>query len=239
MAKPITAAWLIVGGGRLGRHLAEYASLLGVSTQMWTRSEHTEQQLLGMAASSERVLLTVADGAIAELAAKIAPVNPQVMHFSGATHIDGVACAHPLMTSGPELYSLAQYRCIHFCVTGAESLTELLPQLANPHSLLHSEDKAKYHAACVIGGNFTTLVTGKMLSLLAELGVPASAAAPYMQQILANVLANPANALTGPIARQDAGTVQRNLSALENDRYQAVYQAFVQAHWPSYPEKSQ
>lgn len=237
-ALPNNWDWLIVGRGRLGSHMAHYASLLGVTTQIWARAEHSEAQLLDWAASSERVLLCVADGALASLYQQIAPVNPNILHFSGATHIEGLACAHPLMTFAPNLYRLELYQQLHFCITGAEHLQELLPELNNPFSVIAPEDKAKYHAACVIGGNFTTLVTAKMLALLGELGVPESAAGPYMQQILSNVLANPANALTGPIARQDAGTVQRNLNALEGDAYQQVYRAFLSAHWPSYPEKS-
>lgn len=235
MAMHMAEPWLIIGGGRLATHLRHYCELLGIPTQQWRRSEHSHSQLLDWAARSDRILLAVADGALAALAGELALASrARILHFSGATHIDNTACAHPLMTFGATPYTLEQYQALHFCVTGAASLTELLPGFPNSFSVIAPEQKARYHAACVLGGNFTTLLTAKMLALFDELGVPVTAAAPYMQQILANVLAAPESALTGPIARRDTQTVARNLAALAGDDYQAIYRAFLTAHWPDY-----
>ena len=40
---------------------------------------------------------------------------------------------------------------------------------------------------------------------------------------------DPDNALTGPLARKDFKTIKRNLSALANDPYKKVYEAFLNA----------
>ena len=47
---------------------------------------------------------------------------------------------------------------------------------------------------------------------------------------LANLLADGRQALTGPFTRGDRATMAANLSALDGDPFQAVYQAFARIH---------
>lgn len=226
--------FLIVGSGRLAHHLKHYFQSLQIKYSEWDRAQDA-QVLAHNLEKATHVLLAVSDQAIESIYRKHFDGFDKVcVHFSGALHIPGVIAAHPLMTFGPQLYNPEFYPQIHFVLTGVQNLQEALPGLQNPFSILKPEQKSLYHAYCVLGGNFTTLLTQKMIQGLSELNIPKEAGEVYLSQILANVFANPQGALTGPIARKDRTTVEKNLQALENDPYQKIYQAFVKAHWPEY-----
>src|SRR5690606_28458886 len=113
-----------------------------------------------------------------------------LVHCSGALGIPGIAGAHPLMTFGPELYSLDSYRRIPFMIDQGFSLEQLLPGLPNPHNHISVEHKAQYHALCVMAGNFPQILWRAVSQRFAALGVGDDALGPYLQQSLQNFLAN-------------------------------------------------
>lgn len=226
--------FLIIGSGRLARHLKHYFQLLDFKYSDWDRTQDA-QVLSCNLDNASHVLLAVSDSAIANVYQKhFDGFDRTVVHFSGALIVPGTIAAHPLMTFGEKLYSLEFYQKIHFSLTGANQLTQALPGLQNSFSILSSEQKPLYHALCVMGGNFTTLLVQKMLAGFNEMNLPSEAANEYMQRILENVFENPQQALTGPLARRDRGTIEKNIAALGRDPYQKIYSAFVQTHWPEY-----
>ncbi len=232
--KARTPHFLIIGSGRLAHHLKHYFQLLQLNYCDWDRSQDA-QVLAHNLNQASHVLLAISDNAIESVYRKhFDGFDKIIVHFSGALNIPGLIAAHPLMTFGKDLYSLEFYQKIHFSLTGAEQLSQALPGLPNSFSILSAEQKPFYHALCVLGGNFTTLLTQKMLAGFEQMNVPSEAAQLYIEKILENVFANPHQALTGPIARKDRGTVDKNLQALTNDPYQKIYTAFVQTHWPEY-----
>jgi predicted short-subunit dehydrogenase-like oxidoreductase (DUF2520 family) len=219
-------------------HLRTYFRHLHLSFNEWDRSQDPHL-LASKIDECTHVLLAVSDNAIAGVYQRYVAGHDKVaVHFSGALSLPGMIAAHPLMSFGKETYTPEFYQKIHFTLSGCEDLQAALPGLPNPFSILPEEQKPLYHALCVMGGNFTTLLLRKMLTELARMDIPAAAAQLYTEKIVQNVFANPEGALTGPLARQDAETVARNLEALNHDPYQKIYGAFLQAHWPSYPEKS-
>lgn len=135
------------------------------------------------------------------------------------------------MTFAAELYPRALYERIAFVVeAGGPSLEELLPGLPNRSYRIPSADKPLYHALCVLGGNFTTLLWSKVFAEMeGRLGIPPAAVRPYLEAITANLLAPLGAPLTGPLARGDQATIDRNLAALAGDPYHEVYEAFVHA----------
>ena len=60
--------------------------------------------------------------------------------------------------------------------------------------------------------------------------IPSEAALPYLKQIMHNLEYHPEIALTGPLDRNDQQTIAANLLALDQDPYQQVYSAFVNAY---------
>lgn len=154
------------------------------------------------------------------------------LHFSGALVTPLAFGAHPLMTFGPDLYSLEKYKSIPFVVEeGTAEFSQLLPGLPNRHVLLKPEQKALYHALCVMGGNFTCLLWQKVFDRFAQdFGFAPDVAFPYMQQQMENLMLDYKSALTGPLARGDQATIEKNLAALAGDPFEDVYRAFVSAY---------
>ena len=234
--KTISYSYLLIGSGRVARHLGHYFNLLNISHETWDRSQDPVA-IRGKIAKVSHVLLAISDSAIEGFYRQhLAGLEKTVVHFSGALDISGLICAHPLMTFHSEIYDLETYKKIHFTMTGG-TFAQALPGLDNSFSNLEASQKALYHTACVLGGNFTTLLIQKMLTLFNELGVPASAAEVYLQQVLKNTFAQTDTALTGPLARKDIVSVERNLQSLANDPYQQIYQSFLKAHWVNFPQK--
>lgn len=232
--------FLLIGSGRLARHLHHYFNLLNIPHQTWDRAQDP-LAIKSKILSSTHVFLAISDSAILGFYRQnLAGLEKIVVHFSGAHHFDGMISAHPLMSFGPELYDLEFYKKVHFCMTGG-SLAEALPMLTNSSSELSIEQKALYHASCVIGGNFTTLLIRQMLLNFKELSVPAEAAHLYLNRVIQNTFANPEQALTGPLVRKDAETIKINLEALEaHPRQKAaleIYKTFLNNYWPEYPRK--
>lgn len=229
-------SYLIIGSGRVARHLSHYFHLLNINFASWNRVEDPHA-LARKLQSATHVLLAISDSALEGFFRQyLAGYDLMVVHFSGAHHFNGMVSAHPLMTFGSELYALEFYKKIHFTMTGA-TLNEALPGLGNPSSIIPASEKARYHAHCVMGGNFVTLLLAKMLSEFKDLKIPPEAAQAYIEKVVANTLHQTNTALTGPLVRKDIATVMANLNALENDPYQKIYEAFLKTHWPEYPRK--
>lgn len=225
--------YLVVGAGKLAKHLNYYLNLLGLPATSWDRAQDPHL-LKTKIAESTHVLLAISDAAIEGFWRKyLAGLEKTVVHFSGALNIEGLISAHPLMSFGPDLYELSTYKRIHFALTGVSALEEALPGLPNSFSLLAADKKALYHALCVMGGNFPIILWQKMFSEFQKLGVSEEAIPVYLETILKNTLNNPAAALTGPLARKDKATILKNIEALEGDPFQEVYFAFVKAIAPT------
>jgi len=225
--------YLLIGSGRVARHLSHYFNLLEISYKSWDRSQDP-QALQPLIASSTHILLAISDGAIEPFYRRyLDGLNKTVIHFSGAHHYTDIMCAHPLMTFGPELYDFDFYKKIFFAVTGAAHLRDLLP-FANPWSVLDATSKPLYHALCVVGGNFSTLLINQMLLGFSDLQIPAHAAQLYLQKNLENAFAHSHQALTGPLARKDRATVAANLQALNGKPALEIYKTFLKIYWPEY-----
>lgn len=221
---------LLVGNGRLARHLVHWFALEGIELRQWSRAEARASgvTLSTAACDASMILLAVSDGAIAELVGELRAEHPRkpVFHFSGALSLEGAAALHPLMTFGPELYARETYRAITFVCDPGRSPHELgLPNAAHD---LDPAARPYYHALCVMAGNFPQILWRRAWEALpAELGIPPQALAPYLRQTLENFLAQPANALTGPLARGDRATIEANLKSLAGTPLAGVYQSFV------------
>ena len=233
--------YAIIGGGRLARHMRHYFTLLNLPVSCWTRDRNSPTNTYSMADANERLratiepashaLLLVSDAAITELLKRYPFLHEKTLvHCSGALSIPGVAGAHPLMTFSHELYTLERYRQIPFMVDSGYAFTRLLPGLPNPHFPIRMEDKPRYHALCVMAGNFSQILWQATAERFSAMGLPPSTLEPYLQQVVQNFVCQPGAALTGPLSRGDNNTIERNLRALAGDPLQPVYQAFLELY---------
>jgi len=168
--------------------------------------------------AAELILLCVPDAVIAEVARTIA-AGPWIAHVSGATQLDALD-PHRLRFSVHPLQTLTRER-------GAEQLDgawgavggETAEALAHANWLAEAlglrpfevadADRALYHAAAAIGGNFLVTLHAAATRLLDEVGAPPEAIVPLMMRTIENGFE-----LTGPIARGDWATVEAHIAAL-------------------------
>src|SRR5690606_6089874 len=116
---------------------------------------------------------------------------------------------------------------------GNRTFTDIFPQLTNPSTEITSEQKPLYHSLCVMGGNFTTILWSKVLeSFQSKLNIEPEFVFPYIDKITENIKYNYKTALTGPLARRDIPTLQKNFSALKDDSFSNVYKSFIEATQP-------
>ncbi|PHQ81623.1 MAG: stilbene synthase [Coxiella sp. (in: Bacteria)] len=231
MNRQVPAAYAIIGKGRVATHFCHYFDLLGLRYQQWHRQQPFSR-LTEILTHASHVLVLISDSQIDPFIEQQLAGKHTVVHFSGAHISDAAFTAHPLQTFPLTLYTLEQYQQIPFIIE-IEGLpfADLLPGVPNPHYAIKRSQKPLYHALCVMANNFTTLLWQKLITEFeTTLGIEASAITPILKQTFANLDADPANALTGPIARGDKTTLTNNLNALRGDSFHAIFNAFINAH---------
>jgi predicted short-subunit dehydrogenase-like oxidoreductase (DUF2520 family) len=165
----------------------------------------------------------VPDGQIAAAAAAVAP-GPLVGHCSGATGLGVLAPHegfgwHPLMTvpAGAPADVLAGAGCAVAGTTlRAEAAARALAAALGLHAVAVADaDRAAYHAAASIASNFLVTLEDAAERLAATAGVGREHLVPLVRQAVENWAARGgADALTGPIARGDDATVERQRDAI-------------------------
>jgi predicted short-subunit dehydrogenase-like oxidoreductase (DUF2520 family) len=202
----------IVGDGRVGRAVAAALRATGADVRGPLGRGAT-------AGDAEIVLLAVPDAEIGAAAAAIAP-GRMVGHFSGATTLAPLAPhealgIHPLTTVSAQ----TAFDGVPAAVAGstaralatAKGLAERLGMV--PFEIADA-DRAAYHAAASIASNFLVTLESFAEELAATANVPREALAPLVRATVANWRADGAGALTGPIARGDETTVERQRAAV-------------------------
>jgi 2-dehydropantoate 2-reductase len=225
---------LLIGDGRLVRHLGYYFDQLGLRRAVWSRRMQAAgrcPELQALVHSGTRALLAISDAAIEPFVSTHPELwNVVRIHFSGRLASDLAIGAHPLFSFAGTLYERELYSRIPFIIDrDAPPLAFLIPGLPNPSFFIEPERRARYHALSVMAGNFTTLLWMKFFfELDRELGITREHALPYLESITRG-LAGKGAPLSGPLSRGDHDTLQRNLDALHGDPFEDVYRAFVAA----------
>lgn len=193
-----------------------------------------------VARRAEALFLTTTDDAVAEVAAELAGVEAfhdgqMVLHLSGALTSGALAPAaalgaialslHPIQSFASVEQAIAILPGSYFSIEGDprgyEFAREIVAALQGQSFLLDSSAKVLYHAACVAASNYFVGLLACSLDLLAEANIPEEMRLPALLPLVEGTLNNIRSlgiphALTGPIARGDAGTLQKHLAALED-----------------------
>ena len=213
----------IVGCGRVGRALAAGLRRAG--------HEVDGPAGRGDVPSGDVLLLCVPDSEIEAACETVAGAAPFVGHTSGATPLTALAPAeragaavfglHPLQTIAGGDARLNGAGC---AVAGStREAVAVARQLAEALGMepfeLRDEQRAAYHAAASIASNYLLTLEAAAETVAAGAGIAPEAArrllGPLVRQTVENWLAHgPAGALTGPVARGDEETVERQRRAL-------------------------
>ncbi|MGW7328339.1 Rossmann-like and DUF2520 domain-containing protein [Streptomyces sp. NPDC054840] len=192
---------------------------------------------------ADLVLLTVPDDALPSLVeglAETGAVRPGqlLVHTSGrygtsvldpARRAGALPLAlHPAMTfTGTEVDVQRLAGCA-FGVTAPEELRlaaeALVIEMGGEPEWIAEENRPLYHAALALGANHLVTLVAQSMELLAKAGVehPDRMLGPLLGAALDNALRSGDAALTGPVARGDAGTVAAHVSELRRHAPGAV-----------------
>jgi predicted short-subunit dehydrogenase-like oxidoreductase (DUF2520 family) len=208
----------VIGRGRLGSAIAPALSAAGVDV--------VGPLGRGTPPTVDAVLLCVPDAEIPAAAAACAGVAPLIGHTSGATPLDALAPAeaeafglHPLQTfaAGGGTFEGCG------CATGGATPRALATADALARALgmqpfeLDDADRPAYHAAASIASNFLVTLEAAAEQVGSAAGLPREMLVPLVRQTVANWAAlGPEKALTGPVARGDEETVERQRTAVED-----------------------
>ncbi|MGR3936111.1 Rossmann-like and DUF2520 domain-containing protein [Streptomyces sp. BRA346] len=194
-------------------------------------------------ARAELVLLTVPDDALPELVAGLAEtgaVRPGqlLVHTSGrygtavlepALRAGALPLAlHPVMTFTGTPVDVQRLAGCSFGVTAPEELRlaaeALVIEMGGEPEWVAEESRPLYHAALAIGANHLVTLVAQAMELLRASGVeaPDRMLGPLLGAALDNSLRSGDAALTGPVARGDAGTVAAHVQELKRHAPQAV-----------------
>lgn len=199
-----------------------------------------------VAANSEILLITTRDDQIAGVCAslceqKSVDARHLIGHMSGAHSSRLLADAermgasvfslHPLQAFAEEKKALADLPHTYFSLEGdgkrLAPIRNILSQTGNRYFSINSEHKTLYHLSACILSNYLVTLMDSGLQALGSSGIDAREGFTAMRPLIEGTLSNiarlgPAKALTGPIARGDAGTIKQHLQALRKSGLEDV-----------------
>jgi len=204
-----------------------------VGAQAATRAEEATHD-------ADLVFITTPDDAIATVCQAVADAGgwyagQAVVHCSGAlpaqevlapaaatgAHVGGL---HPLQSFADVETAIECLPGSYFGVEADDALRPILNAIVaavGGHILpISPVDKTLYHASAVMACNYVVGIFGVAVHLLQNLGIPATdaevALLPLLESTVRNLRAvGLPDALTGPLARGDVGTVDRHVRALD------------------------
>jgi predicted short-subunit dehydrogenase-like oxidoreductase (DUF2520 family) len=194
-------------------------------------------------ARADLVLLTVPDDALPALVAGLAEtgaVRPgQLLAHTSGRYGAGVLdpalragalpmALHPAMTFTGTTVDVQRLAGCSFGVTAPQELRTaaeaLVVEMGGEPEWIAEEARPLYHAALAIGSNHLVTLVAQSCELLEAAGVahPGRMLGPLLGAALDNALRSGDQALTGPVARGDAGTVAAHLAELRAGSPQTV-----------------
>lgn len=200
-----------------------------------TSSYYTAEDLIR---ECDLVFLTVPDGVIRDAWEGIRDLDLKdkiICHCSGAM-TSGEAFAgieatgafgysvHPLFAVSDRFSTYRELPGVFFTVEGDPrrigEITGLLEGLGNRVKIIEAGDKTLYHCAAAVASNLVCGVLDVSFELMKRCGFSdedaRAAMTPLIEGNIAHILEEgPQEALTGPVERNDAGTVAKHVRCLE------------------------
>ena len=233
---PEHSPYLIVGNGRMAKHLCYYFDSLSIDYHHWYRSNDQKislRELKDKVSCSDKVLLAISDDQILPFFEKMVRrgmLGPEqkAIHFSGQITDSRVVGFHPLCTFAGDMYDKNFYRKIPFVGDQTENkFRDIFPELPNPNFHLDAELKPLYHAYCSMAANFSQILWAKLFyEFENKLDLPREIVAPFIQKTFENLQRDGGKAITGPLVRKDDQTIKSHLEHLSQDQTLEIYKAF-------------
>lgn len=150
-----------------------------------------------------------------------------------------IGSCHPLQTFASASNAFALVRSTYFCLEGDQQAVRAARRLVRDVGARYFEieagEKATYHAAAVLASGGVVSLLSIACDLMVRSGLSEIKARRVLEPLVAGTIANiratgHARALTGPVRRGDAGTVERNTMALAaiDQRWERLYRLLGQ-----------
>jgi len=186
------------------------------------------------------VILSTRDDAIGEACGEIAEKGgfkrgQIVLHVSGSIPSSILSPArekgcfigsmHPLQSFADVEVAIKKLAGSYFCLEGNPEALEVAKRLAydlgGQVMTIQTKDKPIYHAAAVIASNFFVSIIDMSLRFYEAIGIDREKGLTALMPLIEGSLNNirqlgPIKALTGPIARGDAGVVDSHIEAIKH-----------------------
>lgn len=227
----VPTSFLVIGRGRVATHFSTYFERLGLKF----RRSDAQNNLAAQIAQATHVLVLLSDQ---RTEAFLSDVPHELLekkvwvHASGSLTTPFAWRAHPLFSFHSfEPLSMETYKAIPFVISRTgPAFSELLPGLPNPHYTLSDEEIVRYHALCVLGGNFSAMLWAKLMAEFeSRYGIPSHAVIPYLRSVTEHLTTQDWRKPLGPLGRGDKETLERDRDALRGDSYAPVFQAILDA----------
>lgn len=211
----------VLGAGRVGGSFARALARAGHNVIAELHRDDDPSPI----ANANVVVIAVPDDALARAAALVTRLGRPgavVMHtcgIAGLEPLDGcgplLAAVHPAVPVATSDQSLDG---AVFGVTCGDDLRAwcagFVADLGGRALFISPEQRPLYHAALVMASNFAVALAGDAAALLGEHEM----IVPLLRATVENIATlGPAAALTGPVARGDAGTLRAHLAALPRE----------------------
>lgn len=196
--------------------------------------------------ASDAVFITVPDGSIKAVYEEL-PKNEikgkQICHCSGAMTAEEAFSdinetgaygfsIHPLFPVSSKFDVYKEIAGAFFCIEGDSRYIgewkERLENLGPSVAVIKGENKIRYHAACAISSNLMCSLVQTSIDLLQTCGFSdkeaLKALSPLIEANMKHVIeVGPEAALTGPVERNDKGTVGKHLECFETEDQKQLY----------------
>ena len=211
--------------------------------QNWTYTQgHLAESLAEAASLANCIIITTSDDAISSVCEEICrkgAILPgkKVLHMSGAGSLAllesarragaYVASIHPLQSFATVEDAINALPGSTFAITADEAIldwsSQMVLDLQGVPFILNDRDKPLYHAAACLASNYLTTLLHTVETIYQSLGLAPADAIKAFWPLVSGTIHNieykgTVKALTGPIARGDAGTVASHLATL-GDRF--------------------
>ncbi|HTG33662.1 MAG TPA: DUF2520 domain-containing protein [Thermoanaerobaculia bacterium] len=238
----------VAGPGKAGSSLARWAMAAGaelvavagrrVGEPAWPGGPERVALADLDTAGQDLLLIAVGDGAVAEVAARLA-ARPQarvVLHTSGSLDASALAplragskigSLHPLKAFPQPLPDPAEGRGVFFAVDGDPEARELACRMAGAWGGVAAEVPAEarplYHFAATLAAGGVVTLLAAAAEIAGGIGLPEEVTRGYLELARGSLAAAAraldegkplAAAITGPVTRDDRETLRKHLAAL-------------------------
>ncbi|MCP4993579.1 MAG: DUF2520 domain-containing protein, partial [Gammaproteobacteria bacterium] len=201
--------------------------------------EHTGTDPASASRQAEIIIISTPDSAIETICQTMADsggfcIGQLVLHLSGALTSDALNAAraagadtlslHPAQTMVEPLQGADLLKTAWFCLEGNDSAVARGRYITNDISgntiVIDKDKKALYHAALSFSSNYLTTVEAIAIEMLTETGISRQNALALLMPLIQGSVDTLANcglpdALTGPMSRGDAKTIEKHLRAMK------------------------